>query len=216
MHPQTINQGSNGTCGAAVLRKMLAEISPSDLVNAAVSLFDNGTYKQWGWTISDDMKRCSKQQLNEIGINEVEAMIQTGIINGNNKYLQYSANTDNQGNEDFLNKKYDGLKSFMWHTYIRDFMSSIYPEKFIERTTSPSYETIKLIDYAKEFVIAAVDCIGSNFVNSLVPTHYVQINSVGGKDSKDNFIIEYWNYGTMDKSYNNSHTYINYLYRIRR
>lgn len=217
-HPQTIYQGANGTCGAAVLMKMLAEIAPSDLVKAAISLFETGEYRPWSWTIPEGMKNCTLKQLKEIRINEVEAIVQTGITNGNNKYMEYSANTDNQNNKDFWGQNYEGTKSFMWPSYIRDFTNSIYPNKFIEMCSDPDFPQIRRIDYAQEFVIAAVDTNDTTLVHDgLLPTHYVQIKSVRESTSEIGcYDIEYWDYGRAKTSHNYTTTGIYYLYRIRR
>ena len=177
-NPEKISQGNNGTCGAAVLMKLLANTEPTDLVNAAINLYNTGEYRPWKWSIPDIMRNCTQEQLEEIKMNSANAIIQTGITNGNNSFLDYNANTDNQKNEDGLKYYWDGNKSFMWDTYIPNFIKEHYPSKFITTLVNPEYSTIKNIDYSQEFIITAVDCDKKKFCSQHAISNTLCSNSI--------------------------------------
>lgn len=57
-----INQGKNGTCGAAALSKYLLENFPDKYMEMAISLYLYGSYEGWNLSVTDAMKNGTAQQ----------------------------------------------------------------------------------------------------------------------------------------------------------
>lgn len=178
-NPSTIMQGSNGTCGAAVLSKYMAEKHPVLYVNAAISLYKTGSFTNNGVTIKLPQKAFSGtlSDLNRIGINSVDAIMQGALTNYQNIFLDYNPFQDGSG-----------FRSFMYPRYlikiINDFIGATCNSIF-----NPSNEEINTIDLSHHFVIGVVHSTSNDGMGFGVPNHYIQILNA------DNNNIGYWSWG---------------------
>ena len=104
-NPNTVQQGGNGTCGAAVISKYLAEEQPDLYTRTAISLYTSGVSTNRGVTLSvtDEMKKGTVRDLYSAGLSSVDAIMQGAITNRNNGMLE--VNTF---------KGESGINSFMW------------------------------------------------------------------------------------------------------
>lgn len=74
--PSSVQQGQNGTCGAAAIQKWLAENYPEQYIECVYRLANYGCYEPWGLWLDKDDK-------NPIGMTQVDVEIESG---NNDKY----------------------------------------------------------------------------------------------------------------------------------
>ena len=149
--PSSIRQGNNGTCGAAVLCKYMAETDPVLYAQTAIGLYTMGTYTPKGGhmtlSITEEMEKGTLGDLSSPnrggGISSVDAIMQGAIINTNN-YIE-SINTF---------KGESGLNSFMYPGFIKRFVSGFMGRDEGMMNNWPTNNEISEIDFKKNFVIA--------------------------------------------------------------
>ena len=206
-NPSLVQQGRNGTCGAAVICKYLAEFHPDKYVKAAISLYRTGYYDEWEWKVADKSKSGTDLQLFEWdpSITSVDAIIQGAIINSYNMILDYDPFTDGAG-----------LRSFMWPLDLKNFFKN----KLGLPTSSKinaGYTDLANINYDEFFVIAAIDA--SNWQDgqseytfasqTLFPNHYIQVTGI--YDDKG---IKFWHWGKDNNHTTNVDTF--FIFKIRK
>lgn len=197
-NPQiAIRQNNNGTCGAAILCKLMAELSPLDFVNAAIGLYQSGFYTQ------NNMILAVTQNMKSQGANElspVNTVMQGAITNANNKWLSYNPNTDGSG-----------ISSFTYPGFVDDFLTKFLGVSF-EKTEYPSTSSISNIDYKSNFIIGEVHLNGNDQLSSaLVANHYLQITGV--QTANGRATINFWSWGRNNSSTVNSN-YFNGVHSI--
>ena len=69
--PSSVQQGQNGTCGAAAIQKWLAENYPEQYIECVYRLANYGCYEPWGLWLDKDDK-------NPIGMTQVDVEIESG------------------------------------------------------------------------------------------------------------------------------------------
>ena len=182
-NPIKINQGTNGTCGAAAICKYLAEFLPEQYVEAAISLYTTGKYDGWELELPDSSKSGTIEQVQKINTTIADVLMQGAIINSFNYYLDYDPFVDGSG-----------ARSFMWPQCMDSFFEKIgKPGSFYWWT---DVKDIQSIDFSQKNVIAGVEIKIINddrnecrFVReSLTPNHYVQIT--GYKNDS----VYFWQY----------------------
>ena len=206
-NPSKVQQGKNGTCGAAVICKYLAEFLPDKYVKAAISLYRTGRYDEWGWNVAEGSKSGSDIQLLQWDpeITSVDAIMQGAIINTYNIILDYDPFTDGSG-----------WSSFMWPNSLKNFFSDNLNMK-ITLINSARYQELSNINYDKYFVIAAIE--SSNWKdgqseytfthNWPVPNHYIQVTGI--YDDKG---ITFWHWGKDNNHSTNVDTY--FIFKIQK
>lgn len=81
--PETIQQGNNGTCAAALIQKYLAENHPDKYEECVYELAKNGKYEPWGLEIP---AAC-----NLTGISDYELRNETGDVSKYNQGIDFTA-----------------------------------------------------------------------------------------------------------------------------
>ena len=203
--PDIIQQGKNGTCGAAVICKYLAEFMPEKYVQVAISLYENGQYTPWNLHVAEDSKIGDDAQLQQIGTTSVDAIMQGAITNSRNIVLDYNPFSDGSG-----------LKSFLWPTAMKNFLSDTLGLD-VTVVNIARYQELANIDYGKYFVIAAVvsEPLSDAYVEykltttSPVPTHYIQVTGI--YDEKG---ISFWHWGSNNNHTINVETY--FIYKVEK
>ena len=143
-NPNTVQQGGNGTCGAAVISKYLAEEQPDLYTRTAISLYTSGVSTNRGVTLSvtDEMKKGTVRDLYSAGLSSVDAIMQGAITNRNNGMLE--VNTF---------KGESGINSFMWPSFISSFLKDFAGVHVRSIGAFPTMGALRSIDYNKYFVI---------------------------------------------------------------
>ena len=186
-HPDIVNQGNCGTCLYAALEKFLAEVHPDDFTEMAISLHELGRYEKWALRIPNKTIYCTEEQLKKQRITLIDAIVQTGFANGNNKQLEYNFVDDE---ETF----WDKIKAGGYFGYANNFLKQTYPNEYIGTKEEPTYKYLSSIDYKKEFVFARVNVDDDNTfsTDALSSNHIVQITGV----NKEAGIVYYWSWGS--------------------
>ena len=191
-NPRLVNQGNCGTCLYAALEKFLVEIHPDDFTEMAISLHELGRYDRWALRIPNKTIYCTDEQLKDRKMTLIDAIIQTGFANGNNKQLEYNFTDDEE-------TTWDKIKASGYFNYADNFLKYAYSNEYIGTKEKPTYEYLDSIDYKKEFVIALVNVDDNNNFSTepWFPNHFVQITGV----NKESGIIYYWSWASSQKSY---------------
>ena len=165
-NPNTVQQGRNGTCGAAAISKYLAEEQPDLYTRTAISLYTSGVSTNRGVTLSvtDEMKKGTVGDLHSAGLSSVDAIMQGAITNRNNGMLE--VNTF---------KGESGINSFMWPSFISSFLKDFAGVHVRSIGAFPTMGALRSIDYNKYFVIGLVHNEGGHITDGLYPNHYVQL-----------------------------------------
>ena len=165
-NPNIVQQGGNGTCGAAVISKYLAEEQPDLYTRTAISLYTSGVSTNRGVTLSvtDEMKKGTIRDLHSAGLSSVDAIMQGAITNRNNGMLE--VNTF---------KGESGINSFMWPSFISSFLKDFAGVHVRSIGAFPTMGALRSIDYNKYFVIGLVHNEGRHITDGLYPNHYVQL-----------------------------------------
>ena len=144
IEPVSIQQGENGTCGAAVLSKYMAENHPVLYAEAAISLYTTGEFSHNGISLSLPNKAFSGSMtdLNKLGINSVDAIMQGAFTNSQNIIFNYNPFKDGSGFKSFM---YPGYFNY----YFSDFIGANY-----HCVLSPTTEYINSLDFVNHFVVA--------------------------------------------------------------
>ena len=181
-NPIKIQQGKNGTCGAAAICKYLAEFLPEQYVEAVISLYITGKYEKWNLELPESSKVGTMEQIEKIGATVTDILMQGSIINSYNYYLNYNPFEDGSG-----------ARSFMWPQCIDSFFKMIGKPGYFCWWTNMG--NIQSVDFSRNNVIAGVvleKITGYEYQftrNDLTPNHYIQITNC------ENGIIEFWQYG---------------------
>ena len=172
-NPRTIQQGNNGTCGAAAISKYLAEEQPDLYAKTAISLYTTGFATNRGLTLSvtGEMKNGTVGDLHNAGLNSVAAIMQGALTNLNNNWL--TINTF---------KGESGSNSFMWPGFIKSFLNKFVGVDVRNIGAFPTIEALKKIDYNKYFVIGLVHENRGRIASGLIPNHYVQLLGFNNKN----------------------------------
>lgn len=171
--PSTIQQGRNGTCGAATLLKHLVEVRPDLYVEAAIALYKKGSYErqQLRLVVTEAMKGGTEKELQQAGINAVDAILQGAVTNAANVLLAYNPFRDRAG-----------VRSFMWPFFARRWAKRFLETSVVATRLFPSVDTLARIDYERHFVVAIVCKAASDTLRvGFFPNHYVQILGVSGR-----------------------------------
>lgn len=195
--PSSINQGVDGTCGAAVIEKLLAELFPIEFDKAAMNLYNTAMYQPWGLILQSFS--ATDQDCNDKGKSTVDMIFQTAITQANNYwYNDYDPMKESNNNT-----------TSTWYWKIESFLQDNIGLK-VETLTRPTYFDIQsaLNDGQTQFVIAFVNVDDNkNFTKGLFGNHYVQILGVTQGQ------INYWSWGQNNQS-NSSEIYK--LYKIKK
>lgn len=191
-NPDHVQQGENGTCGAAVLAKFLLENDPVLFVNMAIGLYKAGQYElapNLKLYLPESSFYGADEQLFGIGTTSVDALVQGAIINWANKLLTFNPF---EGRSD--------LCSALFPIKIKEFVTilgydveikgnSIVPVSLFPLTFDDirSYN----INYNNSFVIGYVQCGDCGNFDSTITNHYVQIRLVDFDLCK----VTYWSWG---------------------
>ena len=189
-NPSSIRQGNNGTCGAAVLCKYMAETDPVLYAQTAIGLYTMGTYTPKGGhmtlSVTEEMEKGTLGDLSSPnrggGISSVDAIMQGAIINTNN-YIE-SINTF---------KGESGLNSFMYPGFIKRFVSGFMGRDEGMMNNWPTNNEISEIDFKKNFVIATTyyNVEKGRIESSWKTNHYINITSINKSG-----LIGYWSWGS--------------------
>lgn len=179
-YPGSINQGSEGTCGAAVIEKLLAELFPIEFDRAAMSLYNYAYYDPWKLLLRSFS--ATEQDCKDMKKSTVDLIFQTAITQNNNYIYD---------NYDPIKNKSDNVTSTIYWR-ISDFLTNNIGLN-VETLSYPSYEELHtaLKDENTQFVIAFVKIDdNNNFESSITGNHYVQILNADVENR-----IKYWSWG---------------------
>jgi len=170
--PSSIDQKEDGTCGAAVLCKYLADEQPELFVKTAISLYTKGkaTNRSMTLSVTDDMKKEGANCLSA-----VNTIMQGALTNANNWFLSYNPNSDGSG-----------IRSFTYPGFISRFLKQFVGATFRVKP-SPTTRGLGNINYQDYFVIGLIT---QDFSSSPMPNHYIQITKV------NNDKIHFWSWGS--------------------
>ena len=204
-NPRTIQQGENGTCGAAAISKYLAEEQPDLYAKTAISLYTTGfaTNRGLALSVTDEMKNGTVGDLHKAGLNSVDAIMQGALTNLNNDWL--TINTF---------KGESGVNSFMWPGFIKSFLNKFVGVDVRNIGAFPTIDALKKIDYNKYFVIGLVHENRGRIASGLIPNHYVQLLGFNNQN-----YASFWTWG--EKNPRKSHVFgtthgIHQIYLIKR
>ena len=202
-HPAHINQGQSGTCGAAVLCKLLAEFFPDKYVEMAISLYLYGRYDEWGLRVSAASLTGTDARARELGTTAVDLITQGAFVHSFNYLLGYNPFADGPG-----------ARSFMWPGRMRRFLTrTLHLQAECRRWAG--MEDLRGIDFDGNFVVAAVhDHALTDGVHRFSrplsgPNHYVQILGTEGPAG-----LRYWNWGSG--GYHSAGAATFFIYVVRR
>lgn len=170
--PSSIDQKEDGTCGAAVLCKYLADEQPELFVKTAISLYTKGkaTNRSMTLSVTDDMKKEGANCLSA-----VNTIMQGALTNANNWFLSYNPNSDGSG-----------IRSFTYPGFISRFLKQFVGATFRVKP-SPTTRGLGNINYQDYFIIGLIT---QDFSSSPMPNHYIQITKV------NNDKIHFWSWGS--------------------
>ncbi len=198
--PSSIRQGDDGTCGAAVIEKLLAELFPIEFDKAATSLYAHGYYDPWQLQLkafSATDKICADK-----GKSTVDMIFQTVITQENNWYYYYFDPAISNSNF---------KASTLWLSVSSFLRNNIGLKVYVQ--DSPTYKDIQKALNNKQilFIIALVCEKDGQFIsNELTDAdHYVQIQGA------TNDSLTYWSWGENGKiSHNPIRTGVAKLFKI--
>ena len=186
LNPSSVQQGLNGTCGAAVICKFLAEFLPDQYVEAAISLFETGSYNEWELTMAPDSSIGTQKQLQNLNITLVDAIMQGAIISSCNYCLTYNPFTDGSGTH-----------SFAWPQEIYYFFTQTLHLR-ADYSFFVSFDDLIDMDYSNNYIIAAVylEQIRYREYTAIYykPDHYIQLLEKNGEGT--NKKIKFWQWGS--------------------
>ena len=197
IEPVSIQQGENGTCGAAVLSKYMAENHPVLYAEAAISLYTTGEFSHNGISLSLPNKAFSGSMtdLNKLGINSVDAIMQGAFTNSQNIIFNYNPFKDGSGFKSFM---YPGYFNY----YFSDFIGANY-----HCVLSPTTEYINSLDFVNHFVVGVVHSNGYSIEGGF-PNHYIQILKSGNNK------MDYWTWGEIVNGSTINNSLMNGFYMI--
>lgn len=198
-YPKTVNQGQNGTCGAAALCKYMLENCPEKFIDIAAGIWEDGYYKINGINLGIPAKwydgTIDKLHKN-VGwnVSSVDAIMQGAIVNYENLLFSY---------DPFAG--IGGIISGFSPSNITHFAKTILGVNPTIIGDNPltsswrywnkqvSYEDISDACWRSPFVIGLVAVDDNNNFTSLTSNHFVQITGAG----KDNYgyYVDYWSWG---------------------
>lgn len=204
--PTKIYQGQNGTCGAAVIQKFMAENLPEKYKNIVYNLYQTGKYTDkdgWVLKLPDYLRGVTSEMIRKTGKDEVDFLVQTALINMNNYVLSYNPFDD-------IDNLVYGIASFCWPNFIGEFIGNNLGIKESIICVDSCAETLYTLDYNKYFVIAEVAIGNSDELNGWFPNHYAQILSTQ-TDNK----IRYWSWGRENISFSSSGIFKLFIFKKR-
>ncbi len=185
--PGEISQGVNGTCGAAVLCKYLAEKHPALYSDIAISLYESGKHDSTRLKLPTSMQYITPDDSIRIGQSVTDTVMQTAITRSNNMFLAYSPTGDMQAKKHGFSKVKAGATSFMHPAFMLWFIRKRLKKK-VRVLILPTVQQLCRIDYRAGFVIALTHYSKWNLVLGM-PNHYIQITNACGNT------IDYWSWG---------------------
>lgn len=194
INPTTIRQ-NNSTCSAAVIEKVLAELSPKTLTKLAYDLYTRGESPIGNAKLPECMAEYRANYLvSHTAFTKthqvVDLLVQTGLTNAMN------------GNNDNYDPTNDdgGLFShgWQWPTAVENMLKKILPGR-VTSQASPSFEDVSKINLNNYFVIFLCtpnpDEKNPNLDGSILNQHYAQLMAL------DQDKITYWSWGDTHNSY---------------
>ena len=178
-NPTSIQQGGNGTCGAAALLKYMVEEHPLLYVRTAIALYSRGFFSNNGVMLGlpNEAFSGNMKDLRRLGINTVDAIMQGALTNSQNLFLRYNPFQDGSG-----------ARSFMWpgrFVYlVRRFVGAKCSFRFL-----PTTRYIESMDHTHHYVVGVVHTKFASPIYSGFPNHYIQILKA------EKGILDYWSWG---------------------
>lgn len=192
--PSLVQQGRNGTCGAAVLCKFLLEKDPELFAKSAINLYINGDYsinENLHLYLPESAYSGTEQQLSKIGTTSVDAIMQGAIVNwAHYTDIHFLYNP-------FLGESSERSLMLPWHVslfcdQLGYNTETIYPSPFSRQLSFSDLPGN--IYYENNLVIGLVYQGNEDNFDGIIPCHYVQILNV------DNKKITYWSWGGSHSS----------------
>ena len=183
-NPSSINQGKNGTCGAAVILKYMAEKDPVLFAQTAISLFETGTAsgEKMSISVTNDMLSGSAEMATNIHTSVTDVIMMGAIGNSLNTMLEFNPF---QG--------VSGLSTLMTPTSLIGFVENYMGESSNGIKVGPITSTSSEINYSEKFVIGLAGMKDSG-ISGYLPFHYIQITD------KSNV----WSWGKSNLSLNDN------------
>ena len=180
-HPTSVQQGTNGTCGAAAISKYMVEEQPELYAQTAISLYTTGkaTNNGYSLTVTEDMKNGTESNLKSVGMRSVDAIMQGAITNKNNAFSSFNP---------FAGES--GASSFMYPSFVEEFLKSYVGAKVQVVSSFPTMSFMKQINYGEKFVIGLVHHTAEGHIGDGFPNHYIQMT---GMDNSN--YVHYWTWG---------------------
>lgn len=185
--PDTMSQGCNGTCGAAVLCKYLAEKHPSTYSDIAISLYESGKHTSTRLSLPPAMQHITPTDISSMQQSITDTIMQTAITRSNNMLLSYNPSKDMQTKKRGVSRASAGAASFMHPAFMWHFIRKRLKKK-VSILMFPTISQLCSIDYCTQFVIALTHHNNWNFSFGM-PNHYIQITAANGN------AINYWSWG---------------------
>ena len=181
-NPRSVNQGSNGCCGAAAISKYMAEERPELYVQTAISLYTTGTASNNDVRISvtNEMKTGTTNELRSAGMTSADAIVQGAIINSANSVLSFNPF-----------KAESGLNTLMTPGKVESFLTNYVGATVRTISPYPTHYALRQTNYSKFFVIGLVHHGSESITNPTfaIPNHYVQLTGITGNK------VSYWTWG---------------------
>lgn len=215
-NPSTVNQGRNGTCGAAVICKFMAQYEPELYVSMALSLYREGRYSPCRLSVSTASTLGTDTQAVVLRTTVADLVVQGAMVHSANRLFGYNPFSDGVG-----------LRSFFWPDRLKAFFTDCL-HRPVETLWYPDAEQLSAIDYDNCFAVAAVECKPLSaeekqaFTSSSptasadklyrfmrrgpFPTHYVQLT--GATECG----LSFWSWGT--DACKSVSTDIHFLYKV--
>ena len=166
-NPKGIQQGKNGTCGAAVLLKYMVERNPVLLAKTAISLFETGSASGENMSISvtKDMLSGTTKMAEDVNSSVTDVIMMGAIGNSMNTITEFNP---------FLGEI--GFSTMMTPSSLIGFTKNFIGESIDCVGIVPFIPSLSEKDYSDKFIIGLVG-MKNDGLASYAPTHYIQINS---------------------------------------
>ena len=222
--PSRVQQGQNGTCGAAAIQKWLAENYPEQYIECVYRLANYGRYEPWGLWLADDRNPVGITQkdiemesgnniyevLKDMGAQytSVDAIMQSAIQTWayNNDFDERWWHFWGFGTSGYDPREDDGTGGGMTYKEINEFMGDIAGESSIINKNDDSFKSQHITyDKLEEWISANIDeDFNSYSVFAAVDIEYQGNNKYFGDGDLSHFVeikglhsgeIDFWSYG---------------------
>lgn len=196
-NPSSIRQGEDGTCGAAVIEKILAELFPIEFDKAANSLYAHGYYDPWklqlrAFSATDSICRAKNKST-------VDMIFQTVITQENNCFNKKADSANGSGAGE-MSTSFTAMSSFLRDNIGLRVSMQFAPDLADIRKALDN----KNISFVVAFVYADEE---NNFTSKVSGNHFVQI-----LDTTNEGGLNYWSWGSNKNKSNSSDVFV--LYKI--